>query len=140
MTDAEVLSLHDLDALALSMLPEPDAAREFIRLLETGRRSDLCARMAGLRPRDVNQWKRDSETFNEMCREAEIIGTALIDDVVRAHVVGGSPGWAGAAKTLLQQRDDTYSDKQKIEREDTVKYVEVHPDQPAEAWEKGAKP
>lgn len=135
MIDVDV---HPLDAISLSLLPEPDAAREFIRLLESGRRPDLCARMAGVRPRDVNQWRRDSEAFNEMCAEAEIIGTATIDDAVRRHIVNAESGWAGAAKTILQQRDDTYSDKQKIEREDTVKYVEVHREEKPEDWEKPA--
>lgn len=133
------VAVHAEDAFALSLLPEPDAAREFLRALETGRRPEVCARMAGIRMRDVNEWRRASNAFNDMCNEAEAAGTARIDDVVISHIEQAESGWAGAAKLVLQRRDDGYSERQKIEREDTVKIVEVHPEQKPDDWEKGGR-
>lgn len=132
-----VLELHPLDAIALSQLPEPDAAAEFLRYLRTGRREAVSAQMSGLRLRDVNRWRKDVAAFDEACIEAYQAGTATLDDAARVHIINAESGWAGALKTILQQRDDSYSDKQKIEREDTVKLVEVHREQPPEEWEGG---
>lgn len=133
----ETLELHPLDAIALAQLPDPDAANEFLRLVASGRREGIAAKMAGLRLRDVSAWRKACSAFDDACNEAFAAGTALLDDVVRGHIINAESGWASAAKTILQQRDDSYSDKQKIERDDTVRYVEVHREQPPEEWEGG---
>lgn len=135
MQDAQ--DLRHEDALVLALLPDPEGALAFLRVLEKGRRLALATRMAGLSHREVAVWRKDSQEFDDLIREAEMTGTASIDDTVLCHIEAGFPGWTAASKTLLQRRDDGYADRQKVERDDTVKIVEVHKEQSATEWESG---
>lgn len=106
--------ISDDDAIHIALLPDPDAALDFLELLEDGNRPALAARKVSLSESTIRKWREASEAFNRMCTDAEAIGVAMIDDVVVTHIRAGTPGWSGAAKLILQRRDRAYGDKHEI--------------------------
>jgi hypothetical protein len=125
-----VAGLLNDEAIVLASLPMPDEAGAFLEALKTGRRAHTCAAMAGLSYATIRKWREASADFDELCQEAEMTGTSRIDDVGLSHVEAGTPGWAAVWKTLVQQRDPSYSDKVQSQNEDTVKVVQIVPEQP----------
>jgi hypothetical protein len=129
----------DEEALHLSLLPDPEAALAYLDVLRTGRRAAVAAHRVGLTPGSVKAWRAASTVFDAMCNDAEEIGIGEIDDAVLMGVRTYQPGWAGAAKLVLQRRDEGYSDKSKIDRTDTVKVVKDYGEASPDAWEEEAK-
>lgn len=131
--------MTDEEALHLSLLPDPEAALAYLDELQTGRRPAVAAHRAGLTPGVVKAWRAASTAFEAMCQDAEEIGIGTIDDAVLMGVRTYQPGWAGAAKLVLQRRDEGYSDKSKIDRTDTVKVVKDYGEAKPEDWEEEAR-
>jgi hypothetical protein len=129
----------DEEALHLSLLPDPEAALAYLDELRTGRRPAVAAHRAGLTPGAVKAWCAASTVFDGMCNDAEEVGVGVIDDAVLVGVRTYQPGWAGAAKLILQRRDEGYSDKSKIDRTDTVKVVKDYGEARPDEWEEEAQ-
>lgn len=115
--------ISDDDSIHIALLSDPDAAVDFLELLAEGTRLALAARKVGKTESAIKDWRAASQAFDRMCIDAEAAGTASIEDIGLTHVRAGTPGWSAAWKTILQQRDETYSDKSKSEKKETVNVI-----------------
>lgn len=120
--------MNEDEAIILASMPKPEHALAYVEGLKTGRRSSVCAARAGLSVSEVNQWRRESSAFDDVCTDAEMIGVGRIDDIGMAHVEAGTPGWGAIWKTIMQQRDVSYSDKAQVQNDDTVKVIQLVPE------------
>ncbi len=127
---------NDDELLHLSLLSRPDAALSYVELLQTGKRPAYCQRMLDIRSGEVKAWREMSAVYDAMCQDAEEAGTGTIDDAVVNGVLTYQPGWSGAAKLVLQRRDEGYADKSKVDRTDNVHVIERVPEEEPDEWEK----